>query len=73
MGTGSVANLHNGEIAELLSQKAEGASYPLTKALRRAGRAAFLWPEEAATLLEQGRSLTELPAVGPYVEKLIRG
>jgi histidinol phosphatase-like PHP family hydrolase len=68
-----MANLDNAAIAELLSQKAEEASYPVKRALRRAGRAAFLWREEAGTVLEQGRSLTELPAIGPYLEKLIRG
>ena len=68
-----MANLDNGEIAELLSQKAEKASFPLSRALRRASRAAFLWPEETSTLLKQGRSLTELTSVGPYLAKLIRG
>jgi len=46
---------------------------PLRKALRRASRKAFLWPEEAAILLQQNRSLTELPGVGPYLSRLIRG
>ena len=30
------------------------------KALQRAARSAYQWPEEASTLLEEGRSLTEL-------------
>jgi histidinol phosphatase-like PHP family hydrolase len=64
--------LDNGSIAELLSQKAEETSYPVSKAFRRAARVAFLWPVEAANLVEQGNSLTELPAVGPYLEKVIR-
>jgi histidinol phosphatase-like PHP family hydrolase len=68
-----VSHLNNADIAELLSQKADEESYPLKKALRRAGRAAFLWPEEAATILEQRRSLTELHGVGPYIAKLITG
>ena len=33
---------------------------------------AFLWPEEAATLLAQKRSLTELPGIGPHLERVIR-
>jgi DNA polymerase (family 10) len=32
-----------------------------------------MWPEEAADLLRQGRSVTELTSVGPYIGKLIRG
>ncbi len=72
-GRPSMANLNNGSIAELLSVKAGQASYPLSKALRRAARAAFLWPEEAASLLKSGRSLTELPAVGPTLANLIVG
>src|SRR5262245_29774500 len=68
-----VTAFDNGSIAELLSQKAEEASYPVRKALRRAGRAAFLWQEEAAALLKQGRSLIELPSVGPYLSALISG
>src|SRR5581483_10492878 len=49
----------------------ETAKMPLQKALRRASRKAFLWPEEAALLLRQNRSLTELPGVGPYLSRLI--
>jgi putative hydrolase len=37
------------------------------RALERAGRAARYWPVEAATLTEDGRSLTELRGVGPWV------
>jgi histidinol phosphatase-like PHP family hydrolase len=39
---------------------------------RRASRKALLWPEEALSLYREGRSLTELPGVGPYLEKAIR-
>ena len=46
---------------------------PAKKALRRASRRALMWPEEAADLLSEGRSLTELTNVGPYIAKLIRG
>jgi histidinol phosphatase-like PHP family hydrolase len=44
---------------------------PAQKALRRASRRAFLWPEEVADLWQQRRPLTELPAVGPYIQRLI--
>jgi hypothetical protein len=46
---------------------------PLQKALRRASRRAFFWPEEAAQLIKEDRSLTGFSGVGPYLEKLIRG
>ena len=49
------AFLVNTEIAELLATEAETAKQPLQKALRRAARRAFLWPEEAAQLVRQGR------------------
>jgi histidinol phosphatase-like PHP family hydrolase len=64
--------LDNAAIAELLSREAEEASYPLQTALRRAARAAFLWPEEATDIAAAGRSLTQLPSVGPHLEKLLR-
>jgi len=64
--------LTNSDIAELLASEAETATQPLQKALRRASRKAFLWPEEAAQLIHQERSLEELPGVGPYLSKLIR-
>lgn len=63
--------VNNGEIAEWLSRAAEEATHPVQRALRAAGRAAFLWPEEAAQLSQQERSLTELPKVGPFLEKQI--
>jgi hypothetical protein len=56
--------LTNSDIAELLATDAEAAKQPLQKALRRASRKAFLWPEEAAQLIQQERSLEELAGVG---------
>ena len=44
----------------------------LQRAYVRAARSAFIWPEEAADVVEQGRSLTDFPSVGPYLEKTIR-
>src|SRR5438309_11903388 len=64
--------LTNAAIAELLALAADSAQMPLQKALRRASRKAFLWEEEAATMVRDGRSLTELPAVGPHLNRLIR-
>jgi histidinol phosphatase-like PHP family hydrolase len=50
----------------------ESANMPLQKALRRASRKALMWSEEAAMLLQEGRSLTELAAVGPTLSRIIR-
>jgi histidinol phosphatase-like PHP family hydrolase len=62
----------NSAIAELLALAAETAKMPLQKALRRASRKAFLWPEEASVMLRERRSLTELPGVGPTLSRHIR-
>jgi histidinol phosphatase-like PHP family hydrolase len=63
--------LSNADIAELLALAAESAKQPMQKALRRASRKALLWPEEASELVEQERSLEELPGVGPALSKII--
>ena len=65
--------LSNVEIAELLALAAEKARMPLQKALRRASRKAFLWEEEAVEIIQDGRSLIELPGVGPHLNRIIRG
>jgi histidinol phosphatase-like PHP family hydrolase len=67
-----VHSLANSEIAELLAVAAETAKQPLQKALRRASRKAFLWPEQAAQMVEEGRSLEELAGVGPSLNRIIR-
>src|SRR4051812_32631491 len=64
--------LKNSHIAELLALEAETAKMPAQKALRRASRRALMWPEEAMDIVRAGRSLTELTAVGPYIERLIK-
>jgi histidinol phosphatase-like PHP family hydrolase len=63
--------LLNSDIAELLAVAADSAKMPLQKALRRASRKAFLWEEEAALMLAQRRSLTELPGVGVSLDRII--
>jgi putative hydrolase len=67
------AVVSNAILAELLGQVAEAEEGHRRRALRRAGRAAMLWPEEAADLDRAGRALTELRAVGPWVADRIRG
>jgi hypothetical protein len=63
--------LTNSDIAELLAVAAESAKQPLQKALRRASRKAFLWPEEASQIVREGRSLEELAGVGPSLNRII--
>lgn len=63
--------LTNSNLAELLAREAEAKSGILSRAYRRAARSAFLWPEEAATLIRQKRPLSELRAIGPFISKRI--
>jgi histidinol phosphatase-like PHP family hydrolase len=65
--------LTNSDIAELLALEADKQSEFLAKALRKASRVAFTWPEEVTALLAQGRSLTELPSIGPHLARVITG
>jgi len=62
----------NTQVAELLARQAERESSFLSRAFLRAARSAFLWPEEVAELVSQNRSLTELRAIGPFIERQIR-
>lgn len=62
----------NADLADLLADLAEEESGVRQKALKRAARSAFLWPEEAAELLASGRSLTELHGVGPFIGQELR-
>src|SRR3954469_22870451 len=62
----------NADIAEWLALEAEQATGHLHRALRKASRAAFLWPREVEAILASGESLQELPAVGPFLERLLR-
>jgi histidinol phosphatase-like PHP family hydrolase len=61
----------NSQLAELLAAEAERHADHRARALRRAAHRALLWPEEAAGILASGGSLTVLPAVGPWVARLI--
>ena len=61
----------NADLAESLANEAARADGVLQRALKRATRAAFLWPEEAAELHAQGRKLTELHGVGPRIAAMI--
>ena len=55
-------------IAEILLAASEHAETDQRqRALRRAGRAALMWPVEARELQARGDSLTALPRVGPWI------
>lgn len=64
--------LSNTDVAELLARQAERESGILSRALRRAARSAFLWPEEIGELITRNRPLTELRAIGPFIERQLR-
>jgi putative hydrolase len=64
--------LTNSDLAELLAREAERESGILSRAYRRAARSAFLWPEQVVDLIAQGRPLTELRSIGPFVTKRIQ-
>jgi histidinol phosphatase-like PHP family hydrolase len=66
-----VPPLRNRDLAELLARAAELEQEHRRRVLRRASRAALTWPLEAATLPDQGRSLTELRGVGPWIARMI--
>lgn len=63
--------LSNRQIAELLVLQGESEEGYKRKAYFRAAHSAFIWPEEAAVLLEQNRSLTELTGIGPSLAKTV--
>src|SRR5689334_4581113 len=65
-------NLSNAQLAELLAREAGQQEGMRQRAFRRAARAAFRWPEEAADLIATGRSLGELAGIGPFLSAQIR-
>ena len=60
-------SLRNSQLAELLARAAEASEGNKQRAFRRAARRALMWPVEAADVAAEGRSLTELVAIGPFV------
>jgi histidinol phosphatase-like PHP family hydrolase len=64
--------LRNRDLAELLSREAKAHSDHRRRAVERAARAAlWRWTEEAADVHAQGRALTELALVGPWLATII--
>lgn len=65
--------LTNARLADLLYDASGSFTDQKARALRRAARYALVWPEEAAAIFAAGRSLTELPAVGPWIARTVEG
>jgi len=63
--------LTNGDLGELLWAASRDEADHRRRALERASRASRFWPVEAHDLAERGRPLTDLRAVGPWVEERI--
>jgi histidinol phosphatase-like PHP family hydrolase len=64
--------LSNAQIAELFTRVAEEQDQDhRRRALRRASRAAFFWPEEAADVVRADRPLTDLTAIGPWLARIV--
>jgi histidinol phosphatase-like PHP family hydrolase len=61
----------NDAIAELLLRAAAEEQGHRERALDRAAKAAWTWPEEAAEVARSGRALTDLHGVGPWIAERI--
>ncbi|HEY2386546.1 MAG TPA: PHP domain-containing protein [Candidatus Binatia bacterium] len=68
-----MARPDNAALSELLCIAADepDRSYQQRRALRRAGRGAYRWAIEAADLVAEERSLTELRLVGPWLARVL--
>jgi histidinol phosphatase-like PHP family hydrolase len=64
--------LTNAELGELLFDASREETDHRRRALTRASRGAWFWPEEASELAASGRSLTELRSVGPWIAERIQ-
>ena len=64
--------LKNHELAELLAIEAKNHEGHRQRALRRASRAAYMWSEQAAEIVAEGRSLRDLPKVGNWLNVIIK-
>ena len=65
--------LTNRDLAELLALEADQNEGHRQRALRKASRAAFMWPIEATEHIAEGRSLRDLPRIGAWLNVIIRG
>jgi histidinol phosphatase-like PHP family hydrolase len=67
---GSVS-LTNRELSELLARAGEEETGHRRRAFDRAARGAYTWPVEASVLAAEGRSLTDLVGIGPWLARRI--
>jgi hypothetical protein len=65
--------IHNAAIAELLICEAKASEGHREQAYRCAAHEAFMWPEEATTIVAAGRSPQELTGIGPSLAKRLHG
>ncbi len=65
--------LTNLEIAELLAAAGDAADEYRRRAYHRAAGAALTWPDEAATLRDEGTPLSSLPQIGDRLAARIEG
>ena len=65
--------IHNAAIAELLICEGKASEGHREQAYRCAAHEAFMWPEEATTIVAAGRSLQELTGIGPSLAKRLHG
>lgn len=59
----------NADLAERLALESAAAEGQLGRALRRASRLALSWPVEAAEMVEHDVPLTDLPGIGPSLNR----
>ena len=64
-------SIDNAGLAELLAVEAGEHAGHVAKAFRRASRRAFTWAVEAVDVVAEGRSVTELAGVGPFLARVI--
>ena len=64
--------ISNAEIAELLAREAETSGGILQRAFRKAARSAFLWPVQASSLHRNGKPLTSLKGIGPFIAERVQ-
>jgi hypothetical protein len=65
--------IHTAAIAELLICEAEASEGHREQAYCYAAHEAFMWPEDATTILAAGRSLQEFTGIGPSLAKRLHG
>jgi putative hydrolase len=62
----------NAMLSEMLARASERETDRKAKAMRRAARSALMWPDEVADVhAAEGRSLSELRSVGPWLARVI--